>query len=653
MYRAHPALRALPFGLLLVTLGAQAQPTAWPAQATPGQAQVPPGQAPAYQAPAAAAPNAAVMAPFQPHMACEPPRQTCPGATPGMCYDLANDPAHCGACGNACGTGQRCVSGACVDGGSDGYRLYLIPALELGWGSMFVGDNHVYTGGVDISNASMNGSYLPFPTRDGAPFDGGFRIAGSLALGIGASFQIWLRAGYQSYSGDARQWAEAGLTPVDSLTVEDLDFAVGPRWSLMPQHGTFPLNITVGPYFGYRGFRRTTTRGGLDNTYNVDNLAIGARIGLDVRVFRGLAVGAYVAAEASLPVGGGWTYDGVQSMNLEPEPYLTIGGSVSYAFGFIPRVEEVAEVPPSPAHVYVLVTSALDAAVTEREGAEVTETASYRERRGRYDTVAVVAPDRCADQSLSEATGQGGSGGEVLATQCGVEMGEIERALTLMGFRVISWRTMRRAQGLPRDSARQLGAQVLFQVNSLERSTNMVGVMQAERLRAYHFSNPMGVEGPPAPMPDPDADVLDSLIAAQEEQMASGDRPGAGLDINAVDVATGQTIWLYRWRRLLRGEGAARAEVLVRGTPRPAGPLQPQFAWQPTAPVRPAQPAAAPQVGVRVGSRSRSTQRTGYEDRLRTQLFQLLREIISDSVHRFRCGTEGDAAIPECRRAPR
>ncbi len=44
--------------------------------------------------------------------ACSGAQQNCAGA----CVDLARNASHCGACGAACGAGQRCEEGVCIDG---------------------------------------------------------------------------------------------------------------------------------------------------------------------------------------------------------------------------------------------------------------------------------------------------------------------------------------------------------------------------------------------------------------------------------------------------------------------------------------------------------------------------------------------------------
>lgn len=53
-----------------------------------------------------------------PLWACRPPAAACDAglvACDTACADTARDPAHCGACGHACGVSQSCVAGACYD----------------------------------------------------------------------------------------------------------------------------------------------------------------------------------------------------------------------------------------------------------------------------------------------------------------------------------------------------------------------------------------------------------------------------------------------------------------------------------------------------------------------------------------------------------
>jgi hypothetical protein len=51
-------------------------------------------------------------------ISCTPPRVRCPSPTKplgGGCFDLNSDLFHCGTCDNACGAGQYCANGKCVD----------------------------------------------------------------------------------------------------------------------------------------------------------------------------------------------------------------------------------------------------------------------------------------------------------------------------------------------------------------------------------------------------------------------------------------------------------------------------------------------------------------------------------------------------------
>jgi len=125
----------------------------------------------------------------------------------------------------------------------------------------------------------------------------------------------------------------------------------------------------------------------------------------------------------------------------------------------------------------VLATSRLVLSTAARQAEpEVTETATIRGQRGRVQYVALQAPDYCISESVAQTTGQsenatGDSGNEarVLETFCGVQMGEIERALSNAGYIVANWRALRTYAGgdnhqSPIQYARRIGAQVLLQV---------------------------------------------------------------------------------------------------------------------------------------------------------------------------------------------
>ena len=46
---------------------------------------------------------------------CDPDESCCPGASGGICVDLATDADHCGACAVACDPGHTCVAGRCPE----------------------------------------------------------------------------------------------------------------------------------------------------------------------------------------------------------------------------------------------------------------------------------------------------------------------------------------------------------------------------------------------------------------------------------------------------------------------------------------------------------------------------------------------------------
>jgi len=106
---------------------------------------------------------------------------------------------------------------------------------------------------------------------------------------------------------------------------------------------------------------------------------------------------------------------------------------------------------------------------------EIIETASYNELLPTITTIAIRAPDSCANETTAIHSGEASGRGLLLKTDCGVEMSELERALAKAGYHVISWdiiknRVIHDENMTPVKAAKDLGAQVLFQVNSLERS---------------------------------------------------------------------------------------------------------------------------------------------------------------------------------------
>jgi hypothetical protein len=182
---------------------------------------------------------------------------------------------------------------------------------------------------------------------------------------------------------------------------------------------------------------------------------------------------------------------------------------------------------------------------------EIIETVSYKEVLPTITTIAVRAPDSCANETTAIHSGEASGRGLLLKTDCGVEMSELERALAKAGYHVISWdiiknRVIHDPHTTPVQAAKELGAQVLFQVNSLERSAANVR-QDARWERRFYRSSSEGEQGSPAPVNVRLKDSFESFIIPQEQAALPARRLSATINTTAVLVDTGQAIWFYEW----------------------------------------------------------------------------------------------------------
>lgn len=184
---------------------------------------------------------------------------------------------------------------------------------------------------------------------------------------------------------------------------------------------------------------------------------------------------------------------------------------------------------------------------------EVVETPTYLNHHSKIYTVAVRAPDSCSNQTSASATGEARAAGTILKTECGVEMAELERALTKKGYRVISWKVLARELSVSGKTAAEvassLGAEVLFQINSLEKSEKSLG-KDARWERNYFLSNEYGDKLGEQLFDEPTRNFLRDRFLRYAEMQAERTglrQPSVTLDANAVLVASGESIWYYQW----------------------------------------------------------------------------------------------------------
>jgi len=172
-----------------------------------------------------------------------------------------------------------------------------------------------------------------------------------------------------------------------------------------------------------------------------------------------------------------------------------------------------------------------------------------------------------------------------------------------------------------------MGAQVLFQVNSLEK-VRAAPVTGARWERRYFVSDAYGRRGAPASLPESDRSVLRGFVTRPEAEWLalSGQRQGAMLDLDAVLVSSGQSIWFYRWQRL--DTPASARQVSALGLRVDGG------AWIPVAP-RSLVPVAAPVDDRRSVESGELVAGGGPEAPLDAAYFRLMREVVADAVQRF------------------
>jgi len=201
-------------------------------------------------------------------------------------------------------------------------------------------------------------------------------------------------------------------------------------------------------------------------------------------------------------------------------------------------------------HPWYLVESSYAVRGLPQQQQKITSTPAHRALPQNL-AVAVRAPDRCANQSAAETTGEAKAAGDVLRMRCGVEMAELERALAEFKYRVISWSAIeqivvRQAGITPLAAAKNLNADVLFQINSLERSEANRGHDETWSGQFY-ASDKFGNRGVPAEVPEERARALEAWGRPQGLNIRSSQQVSVTANVTATLVETGESIWFYEW----------------------------------------------------------------------------------------------------------
>ncbi len=174
---------------------------------------------------------------------------------------------------------------------------------------------------------------------------------------------------------------------------------------------------------------------------------------------------------------------------------------------------------------------------------QVIKTESYREIKNNVNTVGIIAPDSCRKQS---AMSSNRNQQDFIRSSCGVEIGIIEKKLVVEGFNVVSWKmleSMFREGKSYLQSGKELKIDILFSINSLENITADSSIIDLKR--SYYKSDKGGTKGVPWPLEERHKKRIRKML---KEYEGTTTRPsfGATMDVTAIEVKTGKSIWFYQ-----------------------------------------------------------------------------------------------------------
>lgn len=179
--------------------------------------------------------------------------------------------------------------------------------------------------------------------------------------------------------------------------------------------------------------------------------------------------------------------------------------------------------------------------------------------------VAFQPPDACM---TTTAAPEGASRDDYISMNCGVLIASLEKITAKAGYQVISWQGLKDARERPLEKAKELGVQVLFEVNQLSANERMSGTKKTTELSFHQQSTPDDRTGLAV-----DDELAGRCKAAFDATFAETDidvrEKSATLDIKAVEVKSGRSVWYYQ--KTVRDE-ADTAQGPIRDFYFPASP---------------------------------------------------------------------------------
>jgi hypothetical protein len=161
-------------------------------------------------------------------------------------------------------------------------------------------------------------------------------------------------------------------------------------------------------------------------------------------------------------------------------------------------------------------------------------------------------------------------------------------------------------------------------VNSLERVQLRAG-QDARWERRFFESNECGVAGAAQEFGGADLASMRQLVARREAAILERPQLGAMLDVNAVMVETGQTIWFYRWEKADSVGADKVTRVLA---------LKSKNLWMPIAPK--CQKGASNERVVKSGESEAVSVGAAAGSDTEAAYFSLIRDVVADFVAKFK-----------------
>lgn len=196
---------------------------------------------------------------------------------------------------------------------------------------------------------------------------------------------------------------------------------------------------------------------------------------------------------------------------------------------------------------YVYVDSNLTTPRDRFPSNAVTSTDKYRNSINSIKNIALKAPDDCSERSASSSDRYANPRKDVVRSRCGVEMSIIERGLIKSGYNVFSWEMLESMVSASNKSylecAKELGADVLFTINALEEIVAEDSDDLVER--HYYYSDRTGKKGKPRGLDIYHRKYIGNLLKPIDSKLV-GVSLGATIDVTAIDIKTGRTIWFYK-----------------------------------------------------------------------------------------------------------